>query len=96
VRNFEAWLYKGYLHSAYENYKEAIICYDKSIELYPNNPQSFYYKACDFSLLKNKREMLENLSKAIALENTFKMDAAKNKDFKRYWSDPDFKKIIRN
>ena len=78
---------------ALKKYKEAIVNYDKAIELQPDYIEALYNRACSYSLMKNKAEMLNSLKKAIELYPKFKADAPKDPDFKDYWEDPDFKKI---
>jgi hypothetical protein len=38
--------------------------------------------------------MLKSLKKAIELNPQFKEQAKKDNDFKEYWDDPDFKKLV--
>ncbi len=79
---------KGTVLAELERYEEAIACYDKAIAIKPDKYEAWYNKACTYSLMKNKKEMLISLRKAIELneENKAKTD----EDFKAYWDDPDF------
>ncbi|TAL69218.1 MAG: tetratricopeptide repeat protein [Bacteroidetes bacterium] len=91
---YYGWYLKGNIYSLKKNYEESIQCYDKAIERYPKFVRAWYNKACAFSLLENKEEMLKSLKKSIELNSKNKQEAKKDNDFKEYWDDPDFKKLV--
>ena len=85
----------GYEYLKLSKYDEALKCSDKALEINPKYGNGWYNRACIYSYKKNKEEMLKCLSKAISLEERFKTDAPKDKDFKEYYEDPDFKKLVK-
>jgi len=74
--------------------EEAIKYFDKAIEIKSDYFDAWYNKACTFSKLKKKEQMLKSLKKAYELNPQFKADAKKDTDFKEYWDDPEFKKLV--
>jgi tetratricopeptide (TPR) repeat protein len=88
------WFNKGYALISLKRYKDALEPFDKAIELKVDDAYTWYNKACCYSMLEDKDNMLASLTKAIQLENESKNDAAKDEEFKRYWEDTDFKKLI--
>jgi protein O-mannosyl-transferase len=92
--DFQAYDYLGYTYLELGKYDEALKCSDKALEINPKYGNGWYNRACIYSYLKNKEEMLKCLSKAISIEARFKTDAPKDKDFKEYYEDSDFKKLV--
>ncbi len=90
-----AWSGKGIALVGLERYDEALKIFDKAIELNPKNAEAWYSKACTYSLMRNKEKALEYLSKAIKLDIEYKKEAKKDKDFKDFWDDEDFKNIVK-
>lgn len=68
--------------------------FDKAIEIDSDNFSAWYNKACAYSLKRDKENMLKNLVKAIELDPDFKEKAKRDEDFKNFWDDEDFKKIV--
>jgi tetratricopeptide (TPR) repeat protein len=91
----EAWYNKGSCHIKLGEYNKAIECFDKVIEIKQNDHDVWFNKACTYSLLKNKKEMLIYLEKAIELNETSKDEAKIDEDFKEYWNDPDFVELTK-
>ena len=73
--------------------KDAIKSYKKSTKLMPDFQLSWYCKAAIYSLMKDKKNMISTLKKAIELFNKSKEKVKSDEDFKEYWNDPDFKKL---
>jgi len=92
--DYTAWYYKGYSLGMLGKYEEAIKCNLKVIAQYPQYEAPCYNTACFYSLLKNKEKMLIYLKKSIELKIGCKEEAKKDTDFKAYWDDPDFKKLV--
>lgn len=55
----------------------------------------FRYRTAQLSSVKGDKEIaLANLSEAIELDGKYKEDAKKEEDFKNFWDDEDFKRIV--
>jgi tetratricopeptide (TPR) repeat protein len=67
----------------------------KVIELNPENKSHYYNLACSESLLEEKNEMLKHLKIAIDYDAEYKEIAREDKDFEKYWDDPDFKALTK-
>ena len=62
-----AWkIYGSVLHKLERN-EEAILFFDKALDLHPNQPNILYDKACCYVALDNIDLAIENLHKAINL-----------------------------
>ena len=75
-------------------HKEAIEKYKKAIELKPDHASVYYNLACAFAKLEDKIQMLRYLQEAIKFDKKFKEQAKTDEDFKDFWDDPDFKKLV--
>jgi hypothetical protein len=53
-----------------------------------------YKRAIRYSLRGNRTYALETLSRALELKPEYKEDAKKEKKFKNFWNDEDFKRIV--
>ena len=89
-----AFYNKGLALSALKQYDKAILAYDKVIAINPNDFEVYYNKAYLYALQSNKKMLLKNLKKAIKGSYKYKNMAKENKDFKNYWKDKDFKKLV--
>ena len=76
-------------------YQRALDCYERAIELKPDDAEAFYNMACSFSLLNKKKEALSYLGKAIEKDSKLKEKAKSDDEFKNLWEDEDFKKIVQ-
>jgi len=76
-------------------YDGAITAYSKAIEEYPNYQGYWYERASIFSLKGDKLNALEDLSKTITLDSSYKEDAREDEFFKVLWEDNDFKQMTR-
>ncbi|MCX6152768.1 MAG: tetratricopeptide repeat protein [Candidatus Kapabacteria bacterium] len=84
----------GRTKEANECFEEALKVFNKDIDVKPDNSSVWYDKSCIQSLMKNKKEMLISLKKAIELGTNWKEKAKTDDDFKDYWQDSDFKKLV--
>lgn len=90
---FVAWSNKCGAHIRLGNLDEAFKACEKAIMLNKDFAGAWYNKACIYSLRKDKKNALINLSKAISLDTRYKEAARKDEDFKEYWEDEHFKKL---
>ncbi len=90
----DAWYNLGLALHEIKQFTEAIGAFNKAIDLKPYYEQAWYTLACSYSLQDDKKSALSNLEKAIQLDSTCKQDAQEDEDFKPFWNDPDFKRIV--
>ena len=90
-----AYLGRGYAYHKRGNYNKAISDYSQAISLDPQNVIALYGRACVYSIKSNKEKALSDLINAIQLNLEFKKVAQEDEDFKKFWNDKDFKKIVR-
>jgi len=87
----------GNLGDAYSNLgdpRKAIECYNQALEINPEDPNMWYNKACNESLMNKKSEALTYLKRAVELDPEYKELAKSDKDFHNLWDERDFKDII--
>lgn len=89
-----AWNNKGIALMKLERYEEALDACNKAIELKPDYASAWYNKACVYSLMGDKTNVLKSLSKAISLDAKYKEEAKSDEDFKNFWDDEDFQKLV--
>ena len=77
-----------------EKFDLAIEDFTKAIELYPNCSEYYYNRSSLYALKKNKIKMLKDLHKSIILDSNLKKNAKKDRDFKEFWDDLYFKKVV--
>ncbi len=70
--------------------------HEKAIALKSNIVEAWYKIACLFSKQRKKDDALKNLEKAIELDSKYKSTAQIDEDFKPYWDDPEFRKIVED
>lgn len=85
----------GNLNNAKECIGEFFKCIEKEIELKPKDAELWYNAACNYSLMKNKMDMLVKLKRAIELDIKYREMAKKDNDFKEYLNDFDFQQLLR-
>jgi tetratricopeptide (TPR) repeat protein len=90
----EAHNQKGLSLAALNRYEEAIAAFDEAIKHKPDYIGAVYNKACAYSLMRKKSEMLEWLAKAIAVDGKYEQKAQTDSDFEFYHNDPDFRKLV--
>ena len=89
-----AWCNKGALLQEIGRYDEAIIAYEKSLALRPEDPTTLFNLACCYSLMEDKKKMLDYLGRAIARDPTIKENARTDTDLEMFFGDEDFKNLI--
>lgn len=88
------WILIGKMFLKLKNYEKAETAYKKSIEIRPEYYAAYYDLSCTYSLQNKKDNMLKLLKKAIELEPESKYEAPEDPDFRVYWGDKDFIKLI--
>jgi tetratricopeptide (TPR) repeat protein len=94
----DAWFVKGLVHFYLKEYNACIDANNESLKLY-SYAGAWYNKACAYSKLKNKKEMLKSLEKCFQLDRWKCVKSAKldvDKDFDIFYEDKDFQKLIKN
>ena len=89
-----AWRGKGAALLNLERYDEALKAFDKTLNIEPGNAIGWYNSARIFALKEDKDKTLEYLSHAVQLDVRYKKDAKENPDFKKLWTDNDFKTLV--
>jgi tetratricopeptide (TPR) repeat protein len=85
---------KGDALSKLNKSNESIKACDKAIEIDPRDSMGWYNRACFYSLINNKDQLILNLKKAIELNSSHKEEAKKGDSFKKFWIDKQFKKML--
>ncbi|MCK7511133.1 MAG: tetratricopeptide repeat protein [Desulfobacterales bacterium] len=67
---------------------------NKAIELNPNDASTYYNRACSYAMLRNIKNAVEDLDKAISMKPALRNDAMTEKDFDPIRDHADFKKLI--
>lgn len=67
---------------------------DKAIKIDPNDVLTYYNKACVYSLLKNTKDSVLNLKKAIELDKAYIDYSKDEKDLDNVRDSEEYKKII--
>lgn len=95
-RNWEGTLYfrKGQALYYLKRYQESLEAYDQALAIEPSMGGAWFNKACTYAQQQNKAEMLKHLDEAIRCDEKFIQEAPKDTDFKEYWQDSDFLKLI--
>jgi len=88
---------KGFALKRVGNFKEALTCADKAIDIDPEYGPALYNRACYKTILGyDIDEILVDLKKAISRSNTYRIWAQKDDDFKKIENDPKFRELIHN
>ena len=75
--------------------EESLSAYEKAIELDPKSADVYYERACFYSIRGDKDSFFRDLKKSIDLDQELKKSARKNDDFKNFWDDDEFKRIVK-
>ena len=79
-----------------ERYVEAAETAEKAIELDPNQAEHFYHASLAYLKNRQKEEALDNLKKAVTLENRFGQIAQQEVAFANLHATPEFQQILKN
>ncbi len=77
----QAWYKRGIALDDLGRYEEAIYCYDKALQFKPDNASAYYNKACTYALQNNVSPAVENLKRAIILDEKYREIAKNESDF---------------
>jgi tetratricopeptide (TPR) repeat protein len=78
-----------------QQYSRAIDCYQKILEIDPDNSFAWYNSACSYALLGDLDRAITNLKKAIQLNPEELLNTAKNdSDFALLQEDERFKQLL--
>ena len=64
-------------------FDDALSAINKGMELAPNDPYNIYNRACIYCLMGDKANALADLEKAISLNQSLKLQAPRDEDFKK-------------
>ncbi len=90
----EAWANKGSVLGGLNRHEEALTAFERAIKLKQDDGEIWFGRACTYALMGKKQEMLSSLKKAIDLDPSNKEKAKKDEEFKAFWDDEDFKKLV--
>jgi tetratricopeptide (TPR) repeat protein len=74
---------------------QAIISFDKALEIKSDYPSAYYHKAACYALQRKVELALENLQKAMEFNPSYREDAATDIDFDDIKNEPDFQRLIQ-
>lgn len=85
---------KGHVLTKFNRYDESLKFFEDAIRNNPTFDSPWYNISCLYALMRNKEKMLFHLQKAIKLNIIHRDQAKTDEDFREFWNDEDFKKII--
>ena len=91
-----AWNNRGIALRNLGRYEEAIKSFDKALEIKPDNANALYNRACCFSLQNQIEPAIENLAKAISLDNKYQEMAKTDSDFDKIRENSRFQSLINS
>ncbi|WP_299462689.1 hypothetical protein [uncultured Microscilla sp.] len=77
------------------DYNNALKAYDQGLAHDQYDGVLWYNKACTYAKQGNQKAMFQHLERAIQLRERFRIEAKEDLDFKEYWADEGFLKIIK-
>lgn len=95
LKTFDDYYQYGVFKVNEGNYEEGLKLLEKAQELNPKEAKIFFLKAEVLCLMGQMDVCLENLKKAIQLDNFFGILAQNEADFQPLWEDKKFKLITR-
>ncbi|ACK65895.1 protein of unknown function DUF86 [Rippkaea orientalis PCC 8801] len=76
-------------------YTKAIASYDKALEINPNDANTYYNKACTYSLQNNLELAIQNLQQAINLDEQYREMAKTDQDFDNIRDHEQFQNLVK-
>lgn len=86
----DVWFYQGTTLYSLNRNEDAIASYDKALEIQPDFAGAYYNKACCYALQENIELAIQNLQRAITLDEQFRDMAKTDKDFDKIRHDARF------
>ena len=77
------------------NFDESIKICNQILNVYPNNGDVLFDKACNLASLKKTNDCLKSLNLAIQISNEFKVKAINNTTFQSLQNNQDFLQLIK-
>jgi tetratricopeptide (TPR) repeat protein len=93
--NIGTWLALGWCYKRTGKLDRAIESLEEALSVEPNDALVHYNLACYWALAKNKRQALNYLRKAFALEEDYRSLVAEESDFDPIRDDPAFQALMR-
>lgn len=90
----DAWYNKGVVLSKLERFEDALKALEEAIRLKPDYASAWYNKACVYAKMNKKEDAFLNLKKPIDMDKKNKAMAKTDDDFKAFWDDAAFCKIV--
>jgi tetratricopeptide (TPR) repeat protein len=78
------------------DYENALKAYDQGLAHDQYDGVLWYNKACTYARQGNLQEMTRHLKRAIELRERFRVEAKEDVDFKDYWKNEEFLKVIKD
>lgn len=94
-KNTELWNDIGFTFLKLNKIDQAILCFNKSIEIDKALPNPYYNLSCAYSLNKDTEPAIKYLLKAIELNPEFKDKALKDSDFDNIRDTTQFKNLLK-
>jgi|GEM_PF-1306039 tetratricopeptide (TPR) repeat protein len=92
-RSKDVWIIHAYACSKNNHFEEGLAACNKVIALAPDDQESFYTRACIYSLKGDKGSSLSDLKRVIDADPSFKKRAQEDLDFRSLYNDKDFKEV---
>lgn len=94
-KNFaSAWVNNGVSLLKLNQYDDSLKALEEAKKIDPQYAEAWFNAAAWHALKNSKDVMLENLKKSIELDATLKAYVKTDEDFKQYWNDSDFVKLV--
>lgn len=95
--DIELWGYRGIAFYCLGKYEDAIANYDKALEMSPKSCAGlYYYKACCLAKLNIVELAIQNLQRAISInQDKYQQKASNNSDFDVIRQDERFKALFK-
>ena len=90
------WHYKGFAYGSMGKHGDALKCFDRVIQLNPEDAGAHFNKACLYSLMGDADLSMAHLEKAIQLNAEFVAFADMEHDFDNIRNDPRFMEMMQH
>ena len=90
----EAWGNRSLALMYLGRYEESLQSYDQALQLNPDDPNTYYNKACCYGLQGNGELAIENLQRAINLDEKYREMAQTDEDLAKIRENVRFVEIM--